>query len=105
MEEFTTIGRTEAVMSENASGDSSNGAKPEDRPLWLTVEEAADLLRVKISWLYERTRTNEVPHLKIGKYLRFDRKELLAWTRQFRRDGRGRRQPQPKEKGLVSRLG
>jgi len=92
-------------MSENTSGDSSNGARPEDRPLWLTVEEAATLLRVKISWLYERTRTNEVPHLKIGKYLRFDRQELLAWTRQFRRDGRGRRPPQPKDKSLVSRLG
>ncbi len=56
----------------------------------LTVEEAADLLRVKVSWLYERTRTNEVPHLKLGKYLRFDEDELLAWARRFRRDGRGR---------------
>src|SRR5207245_443676 len=40
VEEFTPIGRTEAVMSENTSGDSSNGARPEDRSLWLTVEEA-----------------------------------------------------------------
>jgi excisionase family DNA binding protein len=55
----------------------------------LTVEEAADLLRVKISWLYERTRTNEVPHLKLGKYLRFDEEELWAWARQSRRGGRG----------------
>ena len=58
---------------------------------WLTVEEAAELLRVKVSWLYDRTRTNEVPHTKLGKYLRFDQDELLAWARQFRRDGRGRR--------------
>ena len=56
----------------------------------LTVEEAADLLRVKVSWLYERTRSNEVPHLKLGKYLRFDEEELRAWARRFRRDGRGR---------------
>jgi hypothetical protein len=27
---------------------------------WLTVQEAADLLRVPVSWLYERTRTNSV---------------------------------------------
>ena len=60
---------------------------------WLTVEEAARLLRVKVSWLYERTRTNEVPHVKLGKYLRFDQDELLSWTRQFRRDGRGRGRP------------
>ncbi len=56
----------------------------------LTIGEAAELLRVKISWLYDRTRTNEVPHLKLGKYLRFDRDELLAWARQFQRDGGGR---------------
>jgi excisionase family DNA binding protein len=57
---------------------------------WLTIEEAATLIRVPKSWLYERTRTNTVPHIKLGKYLRFDRQELLTWARRFRRDGRGR---------------
>jgi excisionase family DNA binding protein len=57
---------------------------------WLTIDEAATLIRVPKSWLYERTRTNTIPHLKLGKYLRFDRDELVAWTRQFRRDGRSR---------------
>ena len=57
---------------------------------WLTIDEAAALIRVPKSWLYERTRTNTVPHVKLGKYLRFDREELVTWTRQFRRDGRGR---------------
>jgi len=58
---------------------------------WLTVQEAADLLRVPVSWLYERTRTNSVPHVKLGKYLRFDRDELVAWVDELRRDGRGPR--------------
>ena len=57
----------------------------------LTIDEAAALLRVPKSWLYERTRTNSVPHMKVGKYLRFDQQEFLAWARQFRRDGHGRR--------------
>jgi len=56
----------------------------------LTIDEAAALLRVPKSWLYERTRTNSVPHMKVGKYLRFDQQEFLAWARQFRRDGHGR---------------
>ena len=56
---------------------------------WLTVQEAADLLRVPVSWLYERTRTNSVPHVKLGKYLRFDRDELAAWVDELKRDGRG----------------
>jgi excisionase family DNA binding protein len=49
---------------------------------WLTIDEAAALLRVPKSWLYERTRLNTVPHVKLGKYLRFDREEFLAWARQ-----------------------
>ncbi len=57
---------------------------------WLTIDEAAALIRVPKSWLYERTRTNTVPHVKLGKYLRFDQEEFIAWARQFRRDGRGR---------------
>src|SRR5262249_25821715 len=56
----------------------------------LTIDEAAALLRVPKSWLYERTRTNSVPHMKLGKYLRFDRQEFLAWARHFCLDGPGR---------------
>jgi excisionase family DNA binding protein len=57
---------------------------------WLTIDEAAALIRVKKSWLYERTRMNTVPHLKLGEYLRFNQDELLRWVRQFHHDGRGR---------------
>jgi excisionase family DNA binding protein len=53
---------------------------------WLTIQEAADLLRVPVSWLYERTRTNSVPHVKLGKYLRFNSDELAAWIDALRRD-------------------
>jgi excisionase family DNA binding protein len=55
---------------------------------WLTVQEAAELLRVPVSWLYDRTRTNSVPHVKLGKYLRFDRDELNAWLEELKRTGR-----------------
>ena len=60
-----------------------------ENKLLLTVREAADLLRVPVSWLYGCTRTNSVPHVKLGKYLRFDRDELVAWINELRRDGRG----------------
>jgi excisionase family DNA binding protein len=62
----------------------------DQRERWLTIDEAAALIRVPKSWLYERTRTNTVPHVKLGKYLRFDQEEFLTWARRFRRDGRGR---------------
>ena len=45
----------------------------------LTLEEAEALLKVPRSWLYDRTRKGKIPHLKLGKYLRFHREELLAW--------------------------
>lgn len=44
----------------------------------LTVEEVASILKVSRSWVYEHTRSRGVPrserlpHVKIGKYVRFD---------------------------------
>ena len=45
----------------------------------LTVEEAANYLRVPISWVYERTRTRSIPVRKLGRHVRIPRSELLAW--------------------------
>ena len=48
----------------------------------LTPEEVAELLRVPKSWVYEKTRDrqrNPLPVFRIGRYLRFDRSEVIAW--------------------------
>ena len=45
----------------------------------LTLEEIAALLKVSKSWIYERTRKGTIPHLKLGKYLRFPLADLLVW--------------------------
>lgn len=40
----------------------------------LTPEEAAEILRVRVSWLYQHTRRrrrDRIPHVKIGRYIRF----------------------------------
>ncbi len=50
----------------------------------LTIKEVRDLLNVPRSWLYERTRKGEIPHVKLGKYVRFDREELLQWINKRR---------------------
>ncbi|HVO66703.1 MAG TPA: helix-turn-helix domain-containing protein [Syntrophales bacterium] len=47
----------------------------------LTVKEMANVLRVKPSWLYARTRkaTNAIiPHVRVGKYIRFDADSVMA---------------------------
>jgi excisionase family DNA binding protein len=53
----------------------------------LTPREVAGMLRVPISWVYERTRrhgTVRLPHIKIGKYLRFRKEDVLGWLDGFR---------------------
>jgi excisionase family DNA binding protein len=48
----------------------------------LTVEEAAQLLKVPPSWIYDHVRrdaADRLPVLKLGKYLRFDARDLRAY--------------------------
>jgi excisionase family DNA binding protein len=49
----------------------------------LTVHDAARYLNVSVSWVYEHTRHNRpgrLPCVKLGKYLRFDRRDLRAYV-------------------------
>lgn len=46
----------------------------------LTIQDVEQLPNVSVSWLYERTRKQEIPHIKLGKYVRFNRMDLLAWV-------------------------
>jgi excisionase family DNA binding protein len=45
----------------------------------LTAVEAADMLRVKPSWIYEQVRLGHLPHLRLGRYIRFTAAELDEW--------------------------
>lgn len=49
-----------------------------DEPL-LTVEQAAGLLSVRPSWVYEAVRTEQLPVLRVGRHLRFTRAMLESW--------------------------
>lgn len=54
------------------------GIEPEMLEELLTVDEVAALLKVPRSWVYEHTRlrgtprSERLPYIKLGKYLRFD---------------------------------
>ena len=45
------------------------------------IKEMATKLNVPVSWLYSRTRTNDIPHYKVGKYVRFDESEIWKWLK------------------------
>jgi len=51
----------------------------QDADLLLTVSEVARLLKVPKSWVYDHVRPFArplLPHVKLGKYLRFRRQDL-----------------------------
>jgi len=47
----------------------------------LSAEELATQLNVPKSWIYDRTRDNTIPHIKIGKYVRFSLPDVLNWLK------------------------
>lgn len=55
----------------------------------LTVAEIASTLRVPASWVYERTRRSggdQIPHFKLGKYLRFHWPAVQKWLENMKRE-------------------
>lgn len=46
----------------------------------LTPAEAAKLCKLRVSWIYERTRKDAIPLRRFGKYTRIPREELLKWV-------------------------
>jgi excisionase family DNA binding protein len=71
-----------------AEGPVANNQKIQIEDELLTVREVARLLKVPPSWVYERCRersSDPLPHLKLGKYLRFYKSELLHYMEKLRR--------------------
>ena len=65
----------------------AENASPNSHDELLTVAEVAKLLKVPVSWVYERTRrrgVERIPHLKLGKYLRFHACEVREWLQRLR---------------------
>ncbi len=63
-----------------AMSDNGNGI-----PRLLTVEQVAEMWQLPRSWVYERTRRRGIerlPHLKLGKYVRFEEKAVRQFLEQ-----------------------
>lgn len=45
----------------------------------LTSREVAELLAVPRTWVEEHARAGNIPHRRLGRYVRYDRAEVLAW--------------------------
>jgi len=50
----------------------------------LRPAEAADLLSVRTSWIYEAVRARRLPCVRVGRHVRFLRSDLEHWVDQQR---------------------
>lgn len=46
----------------------------------LDAKQAGELLNLPPTWLMAEARRDRVPHIRFGRYVRFDRAQLLAWA-------------------------
>jgi excisionase family DNA binding protein len=54
----------------------------------ITVEDVAALLRVKVSWVYDRINPKHggrLPHVRLGRYVRFERSAILEFIERQRK--------------------
>ena len=70
----------------------SRGAEVTLDPI-LTPGEVADLLRMRKSWVYNAARTGELPHLRLGRAVRFRRSAIDAYLAGHRVRRRTARRP------------
>jgi excisionase family DNA binding protein len=56
----------------------ATGRPSEDGPL-LTANEVASLMRVTTAWVYAESRRNALPHVRLGRYVRFRRSAIERW--------------------------
>jgi excisionase family DNA binding protein len=60
----------------------------------LTADEVAALLQVTKAWVYAETRAKRIPHVPLGRYVRYRRSAVLAWIAALERGAsRGARVP------------
>jgi excisionase family DNA binding protein len=73
-----------AVNTEN--GSTATVAQRDPRAL-LTAEEVAERLRVTKCWIYTEVRAGRLPHIRLGRYVRFRASAIDSWIEQIERGG------------------
>lgn len=57
----------------------------DSQDLLLTIQEAAEFLKLSVSTIYSKVSNGELPSMKRGKRLYFSRSELMSYIKQGRR--------------------
>jgi excisionase family DNA binding protein len=62
----------------------------------LTAAEVAELLGVPVRWVRDAARNGLVPHVRLGRYVRFRREAVEAWVTEQERGGAAWRTHRPR---------
>jgi excisionase family DNA binding protein len=54
----------------------------------LTADEIAGRLGVPTSWVRESVRSGAIPHVRLGRYVRFDMGDVEVWLEECKQPGR-----------------
>jgi excisionase family DNA binding protein len=54
----------------------------------VTADEVAEFLAVPVSWVRESTRSDAIPHVRLGRYRRYRLADVEAWLKECKRPGR-----------------
>ena len=71
---------------------------------YLDIGALAERLRVKRSTIYAWTEQGKIPHLKLGRLLRFDPDEIEAWLQTHRREFTSHWAPQRRRRSASDHL-
>jgi len=48
-------------------------------PRLLTADQVAEMLQVDKSWVYAACRSGRIPHIRLGRYVRFSEPAIENW--------------------------
>lgn len=58
--------------------------KVPDEEIWLSSQQVQEWLNITQDWLYDQVQKRQIPHIKIGRLLRFNKAEIKKWIKEHR---------------------
>ena len=68
-----------AMIAKDSTTSRSKLSQP--APIFLTVSEAAKLLRITTRSIYQMVAESRIPYRRVGRAVRFEQTELMEWTK------------------------
>jgi excisionase family DNA binding protein len=69
----------DAMITKDSTTSRSRLSQP--APIFLTVSEAARLLRITTRSIYQMVAESRIPYRRVGRAVRFEQTELMEWTK------------------------